>query len=102
MKRLLAPFPFSIIVAAMVVATGFAAIGLGWYGVARTLDEFKQLPYLLSGGFTGLALVGTGLAVIRIQSTRREAISEVAQLEELTVEAAHLLSSLRLSREGAE
>ena len=35
-------------------------IGLGWYGSAQTILPFEQIPYLISGGLLGLAVVIVG------------------------------------------
>jgi hypothetical protein len=47
------------------VAIGLLLIGLGYNGVAGHIDLREQLPYLVSGGFLGVALVvfGTGLMI---------------------------------------
>src|ERR1044071_8343039 len=42
------------------VVLGLVAIGLGWYGAANTAREIEQIPYLISGGVLGLALVLLG------------------------------------------
>jgi hypothetical protein len=42
------------------VLLGLVAIGLGWYGAANTAREIEQIPYLISGGVLGLALVLLG------------------------------------------
>ena len=39
---------------------GFAVMLLGWIGAARTAREIEQIPYLISGGLIGLALVMLG------------------------------------------
>jgi hypothetical protein len=39
---------------------GLAAIIVGWLGAANTGFEFEQIPYLISGGLLGLALVFLG------------------------------------------
>lgn len=39
---------------------GFVAIFLGWYGASRTPFLFEQVPYLISGGLLGVALVLAG------------------------------------------
>ncbi|MDQ4004944.1 MAG: hypothetical protein M3135_01425 [Actinomycetota bacterium] len=45
---------------------GFIAIGFGWNGMAKVACPDCQLPYLLSGGATGIGLIllGTGLLVM--------------------------------------
>ena len=48
---------------------GFVLIGLAWRGAAATLSVPDQLPYLVSGGFAGLALVVTGAGLFAGGST---------------------------------
>ena len=45
---------------------GFTVIGFGWNGMARVACPDCQLPYLLSGGATGIGLIlfGVGLLVM--------------------------------------
>jgi hypothetical protein len=42
------------------IGLGLALIMLGWYGSAQTTLPFEQMPYLISGGLLGLALVVAG------------------------------------------
>jgi hypothetical protein len=50
---------------------GVVLIVLGWYGSAQTTLPFEQMPYLLSGGILGLALVvGGGLLYVCAWLTR--------------------------------
>jgi hypothetical protein len=49
-----------LIPGSLAVLLGFLAMGLGWWGAARTAREIEQIPYLLSGGLIGLALVVLG------------------------------------------
>lgn len=44
----------------VLILLGVLAIIAGWYGVSHTAREWRQTPYLLSGGILGLALVFTG------------------------------------------
>lgn len=44
----------------LAVVVGFVAMVLGWVGAARTAREIEQIPYLISGGLIGLALVVLG------------------------------------------
>lgn len=39
---------------------GLVAIVIGWYGTAHTAYSFEQMPYLISGGLLGVALVFLG------------------------------------------
>ena len=42
------------------VPVGLSVILLGWFGASRTPNVFEQVPYLISGGLLGLALVFLG------------------------------------------
>jgi len=57
----------------MVTVTGFALLAYTWARVAGIGDVAFQLPYLVSGGLTGVGLVLVGLIVVSIGSRRREA-----------------------------
>ena len=48
------------LVAAILLPSGLVAIVVGWFGAAHTPFLFEQIPYLISGGLLGLALVGLG------------------------------------------
>lgn len=63
------PHTATVIAAVMVVA-GFVVIVLSWRGAAATLFIPTQVAFSLSGGATGLALIGAGLAIINVQYTR--------------------------------
>src|SRR3954471_5297348 len=56
--------------ALVVMGLGLLVIGFGWYGISGrgaqidgSTDVRAQLPYLVSGGFLGLALVVIGAAL---------------------------------------
>jgi hypothetical protein len=48
-----------------IVVLGGVCIGLGWWGASGTANLAEQIPYLISGGLFGIALViaGTGLVM---------------------------------------
>ena len=81
-----------------VVAVGLALIGIAWATVAPLLDVALQLPYLVSAGFTGLALVMIGLVVISIAAKRRDAADLVRQLDRL----ADILTELKQTVDDSE
>lgn len=62
------------------VFLGFGTLLLGWIGAARTAREIEQIPYLISGGLVGLALVLLGGLLLA-------ATFWVAVLRKLQVEA---------------
>src|SRR5690349_19092418 len=51
---------------------GAVALFLGWYGVSGTPVPAKQLPYLVSGGLTGVALVVLAAAFFATEDVRRQ------------------------------
>jgi hypothetical protein len=62
---------------------GLALIFLGWNGAA-TYDRVQaQMPYLVSGGLGGLALVVVGAALLVVQSNRADRAALQASLAEL-------------------
>lgn len=74
----------------LVVAVGLVVIGLGWSGAAGGGGEIHhvpvvqaQLPYLLSGGFLGLAIVVFGAALIIADSHRQSQSRLIDRLEAL-------------------
>lgn len=74
--------------ALLVVAAGLVVIGLGYNGIAGAsvngyVDLRAQLPYLLSGGVFGLALVVLGAALMVTQSARVDRVRLEAKLDEL-------------------
>lgn len=42
------------------IAVGFVALFLGWLGISGTTILAAQMPYIVSGGMVGLALIGVG------------------------------------------
>jgi hypothetical protein len=42
------------------IGLGFLAIVFGWYGAAHSAYLFQEIPYLISGGLLGVALVAGG------------------------------------------
>ena len=59
-----------------VLAGGAALIGLGYRSSAAIGQVSFQLPYVVSGGIVGLAVIGTALALLSIHVSRVEAAEE--------------------------
>ena len=55
----------------LLVAGGVAALVVGWFGVSREVLVARQLPYLLSGGLGGVALVIVGALLVAGHDQRR-------------------------------
>lgn len=51
---------------------GIVALTLGYLGVSREILVAKQLPYVVSGGLAGIALVFIGGVLLGTQDVRRQ------------------------------
>jgi hypothetical protein len=61
----------------ILLALGAIAIFLGWFGVSGQSLTAKQLPYLVSGGLAGLALIVVGAVFLATDNLHRQ----IARLE---------------------
>lgn len=77
-----------------IIALGFLALFLGWNGAANQPCVDCQIPYLISGGGMGLALIITGVGVLFVQSAKRNRAELEVQLRALndTLERVSLAS----------
>ncbi|HXJ65742.1 MAG TPA: hypothetical protein VNN79_18445 [Actinomycetota bacterium] len=60
------------VLALVFAGAGFAMIALGWNGMAGASTTDQQLPYLMSGGFGGVALILIAVALLLIAQMRTE------------------------------
>ena len=90
--------PFGIYLGLLFIVGGFTAIGITWGQVAGELQVALQLPYLASGGLTGLGLIIVGATLVNISVKRRDAAARNRRLERL----ASILEELREPSEGGE
>jgi len=44
----------------VLIAVGFVTLLVGWLGISGTTILAAQMPYIVSGGMLGLALIGVG------------------------------------------
>ena len=70
-------------VGVLLVVLGFIAMFLAWNGAADKDFVQGQIPYLISGGLVGLALVGSGLTVINVQARRADQTELLNRLESI-------------------
>lgn len=68
-------------VAVAFAATGFVLIVLGWNGAANLDYTQGQIPYLISGGVAGLALVLVGLTLLVVHEIKRATARLLAAME---------------------
>lgn len=55
---------WQLVVGSAAIVGGLVAILIGWFGASGTDQVWAQMPYLISGGILGLALVFGGAAMI--------------------------------------
>jgi hypothetical protein len=66
---------------------GFAMIALGWNGMAKVSSADQQIPYLLSGGFGGMALIlfSVGLLLVAQIRTERRRLTDLLEVMAVAV-----------------
>ena len=80
----------------LVTAAGFVVILLAWGRVAGQTAVPLQMPYLLSGGLTGLGLILIGVTLINVNVKRQDAAArerQMGQLREVLGEIKSLLAT---------
>lgn len=65
------------------IAVGLVVIGVAYNAVASQTALLAQVPYVVSGGLTGLALVIVGAAVLIVRSAREDRELLEAKLDQL-------------------
>lgn len=84
-------------VGAVLVPLGLLLIGVAWKGTANTGAVFEQVPFLVSGGLGGLALVVLGAFLYfgwwqtRAMREAREQAARSLEVAEATLAALHEL-----------
>jgi len=75
-------------IGSILMPLGAILVLLGWYGAAHTTRLFEEIPYMISGGMLGIALVIAGgfcyfgYFLARLLSTSREMLDAMLRLEE--------------------
>jgi len=87
-----------LLVGGLLLPLGLLLVVLGWWGASHTVFLFEQVPYLLSGGVLGLALVITGgfvyfaywltLLVRETRVERAELVAVLGRVERLLEDGA--------------
>ena len=74
----------------LTTAFGFVCILLGWYGASHSPYLYQEIPYLISGGLLGVALVIAGGTLVRsawnlrqVEEDRRNALAIVRSVDRL-------------------
>jgi len=78
------------IIGMAMIVFGFVCILLGWYGAAHSAYQYQEIPYLISGGLLGVALVIGGGVLLRtawsmrlLEEERRNALAIVRSVDRL-------------------
>jgi hypothetical protein len=95
-----------LILGGTLIVVGVLAVVLGWLGASDTPVVFEQIPFLISGGLLGLALVFVGTftyfaywltAIVRENRALRMQL--LAERQELTTEQQQIAETLTEIRE---
>ena len=89
-------------VAGALTALGVVVVLVGYLGVRNESDVALQIPYLLSGGLGGLALVGLGALGLLQYQLRLQSRNNARLIEELEAWKDAALVEVRHFLEGAE
>lgn len=81
MSNLFDPSRRPVQIAISLAAGGFVLIILGWNGAAEVDFTQGQIPYLISGGVAGLALVLVGVALLVIHEMKQTTAHILGALE---------------------
>lgn len=71
------------LITALIVA-GFLLIALAWNGAASEFLVDKQIPFVVSGGLTGIGMIIAGCALAVVQEVRRSAAEVASHVDRLT------------------
>ena len=88
--------------AGALTALGVVVVLVGYLGVRNESDVALQIPYLLSGGLGGLALVGLGALGLLQYQLRFQSRNNARLIEELEAWKDAALTEVRHFLEGAE
>ena len=77
------PSRFPLYLGVLLVIAGWVALLVGWYQAGRQDLETGQIPYVLSGGFGGWALLVMGAAAVVVDVMRQAEWRAHEQLDEV-------------------
>ena len=88
--------PLPVYIGVALCVAGFAMLAYTWGRVADEVQVYRQIPYLVSGGFTGLALVLVGVTVVNVAAKRADAADRQRQHDQLTGALRDLRATIEL------
>jgi len=93
----------------LVIGGGFLCIVLGWYGASHSPYLYQEVPYLISGGLLGVALVIGGGVLVRcawslrqVEEDRRNALAIVRSVDRLEKVLRSFEDQVRTTRDAPE
>lgn len=89
------PAKLATYIAAVMTAAGFATIFAAWDGAASLDRTAQQVPYLVSGGMTGIGLVVAGMALFAIQTARQLSAERARQMTRVNEAVAGLVVAVQ-------
>lgn len=81
----------------VVAVVGFVLIAVAWGAVSDESEVYRQLPYVVSGGIVGMAMVMVGLTVLNVATRQRDAAERERQIDRLV----DVIEDLRLELRDA-
>jgi hypothetical protein len=82
------------------VVIGFILIFMGWNGAASLDYTEGQIPYVISGGLTGLAFIFFGSAGIVAQAIKRNQAAQEERLDRIAQNLQRVSTTLSLGGNG--
>jgi uncharacterized membrane protein len=102
MKKFLEPdSPYPVLAGVAIVLAGLGLIAYAWGRVAGLLLIPLQLPYIISGGLTGLGLVLVGMTIVNVTVRRQDGIRRDERVEQLSSILQALATSLGEQEDAA-
>jgi hypothetical protein len=83
------------------IVVGFVMIFIGWSGAASVDYVQGQVPYVISGGLTGLAFVFFGAAGLVVQTLKKAQQSQEDALRELTESMRKVATAMSVGENGS-
>lgn len=89
-----------MVIGGILAPVGVIVVLLGWVGASRTPHVFEQVPYLISGGLLGVALVFLGAFFYFAHWLTQLVKEHREQSQQLVAAVAQLSDEVRSLREG--
>lgn len=83
------------------IVAGFVVIGFAWEGSASINFAQGQIPYLLSGGATGIGLIVVGCVLLLLAAARADRQEATKQFEEMNRLLGRNLARLGFTSNGS-